>query len=163
MSGKFRDSNRLFWIFGIVVVLAVVGGPFIFFSEYEEGIAYLLSFLLIILSIVGYFPFTYGGFSADDEKVVFRLGFVKYTYYYSKIEYAETQVGFSRGRYGSVPYVKIDIKLKDEEDPETFQDNNVPDEALSTPELHKKFQDEHQFTALARFINEHTKQQENNY
>ena len=36
-------------------------------------------------------------FSADDEKIVFRVvfPFLKYTYYFSEIKSASTQVGFS--------------------------------------------------------------------
>lgn len=154
MTGKFSDSDKFIWLFTTLFVLALVGGPLIFSSEFGEGAAYLLSFLLIILSIAVYLPFTHGSFAADEEKVVFRLGFITYTYKYSEIEFAETQTGFSYGRYGSRPYVKIDIKLRDDDYPETFRDYNIPDEALSTPENHKKFHDEHRFTALCSFINE---------
>lgn len=150
-DGKFSDSDKFIWLFTTLFVLALVGGPLIFFSEFGEGAAYLLSFLLIILSIAVYLPFTHGSFAADEEKVVFRLGFITYTYKYSEIEFAETQTGFSHGGYGSRPYVKIDIYLKGDDEPETFYDR-IPNDALSTPEKHKKFYDEHRFTILCSFI-----------
>ena len=54
-------------------------------------------------------------FSADDEKIVFRVvfPFLKYTYYFSEIKSASTQVGFSHGRYGASARVELVITLSD--------------------------------------------------
>lgn len=129
-----------------IVVAPVLGQEYAF-------LLLILYLIWCVLSIPLDFLFTYGSFAADEEKVVFRLGFITYTYKYSEIKFAETQTGFSHGRYDSGPYVKIDIYLKGDNDPKTFYDR-IPNEALSTPEKHKKFLDEHRFTALCSFINE---------
>lgn len=156
MTGKFRDYNN--WIYkGIPMTLIIFLPLYIVVAPVlGQEYAFLLLILYLIwcvLSIPLDFLFTYGSFAADEEKVVFRLGFITYTYKYSEIKFAETQTGFSHGRYDSGPYVKIDIYLKGDNDPKTFYDR-IPNEALSTPEKHKKFLDEHRFTALCSFINE---------
>lgn len=92
-------------------------------------------------------------FDADNDKVIFYAGFIKHTYNYSEIISAEAKIGFTHGRFGSSPSAELIIKLKNG-DTVTFSDINVPDDALSTPEKHKKFHDSHQFTKLSNYINE---------
>ncbi|MDE7289327.1 MAG: hypothetical protein K2N71_07500, partial [Oscillospiraceae bacterium] len=92
-------------------------------------------------------------FTADDNKLIFRIGPIKYEYSYSKIKSAEVQTGFTHSRYGNSAHVELIITFTDGET-ETFCDSNVPDDALSTPEKHKEFHDNHQFTKLSNYINE---------
>lgn len=118
---------------------------------------YEAEFIIVILAVAAVilpsFLLRKCEFSTDDEKIVFRVAFLKHTYCFSEIKSASTQVGFSHGRYGASARVELVITLSDGEYI-TFYDDDVPDEALSTPKNHKMFQDTHQFTALCQYINE---------
>lgn len=94
-----------------------------------------------------------GTFTADNDKVTFRIGFIKRTYGYSEINSTVTQIGFIHGKYGASPHVELTIKLKDG-NIAVFRDSDIPDGALSTPEKHKEFHENHQFTKLSRYIND---------
>lgn len=158
MTGKFKNSNN-----GICLAYCIIA-PFVVFigtavvvvSTGINELKVIIWVLAIAAMILPIFPLKKCAFSADDEKVVFRVVFLKHTYCYSEIHSASTQTGFSHGRYGSSARVELVISLSDGERL-TFYDENVPDDALSTPENHKFFQDTHQFTALCKFINERAK------
>lgn len=155
MTGKFNNSrNGICMAYCIIAPFVVTIGVAVFvvttgIQEFTIFIAMLAIVAILLLA----FPLRKCEFSADDEKVVFRVVFLKHTYSFSEIHSASTQTGFSHSRYGSSARVELAITLSDGERI-TFYDENVPDGALSTPENHKLFQDTHQFTALCRYINE---------
>ena len=156
MSGKFNNSkNVVCFAYCIIMPIAVlIGVPAVCVYALHLGVeCVFIDLIIFAIAILPIFPLKKCEFSADDEKVVFRAAFLKYTYFFSEIKSALTQVGFSHNRYGVTPRVELVITLSDGERI-TFYDENVPDEALSTPENHKKFQNAHQFTALCKYINE---------
>lgn len=155
MSGKFNNiDNRICFAYEVIVPLAVLfGGMAALVNVGLDEIGLFFVIVLLVISILPIFLLRKCAFSADDEKVVFRVAFLKRTYSFSEIKSALTQVGFVHGKYGASARVELVITLSDGE---CFKycDDNVPDDALSTPENHKKFQDTHQFTALCKYINE---------
>lgn len=163
MTGKFNNSSNIVcssYCF-IIFPLVFIGGPIIAVKSglnetagvFLVAILALVSFLLLSLSLLTLLKKC--EFSADDEKIVFRVAFsfLKYTYYFSEIKSASTQVGFSHGRYGASARAELVITLSDGKRI-TFYDEDVPDEALSNPKNHKMFQDAHQFTSLCQYLNE---------
>ncbi|MDE6726828.1 MAG: hypothetical protein K2J80_02680 [Oscillospiraceae bacterium] len=155
MTGKFNNStNAICLAYCIIVTLVIIFGGAVI--AVKAGLHAEASFIIIIVAVVANLPaflLRKCEFSADDKKVVFRVAFLKHTYCYSEIHSASTQVGFSHGKYGASARVELVITLSDGECFK-YYDENVPDEALSTPESHKMFQDTHQFTALCKYINE---------
>lgn len=155
MSGKFNNSNNgVCLAYSIIVPVAVlIGGAVIVVKAELLEVGYFIVLILFVAAILPSFLLRKCEFSADDEKVVFRAAFLKHTYYFSEIKSASTQVGFVHGKYGASARVELVITLSDGECFK-YYDENVSDEALSTPENHKMFQDTHQFTALCQYINE---------
>lgn len=160
ITGKFNNSkNGVYTVYCFIIIpAAFIGGAVIAVKvgRPEIGLPEIGIFICGILVIASFLPLFLlkkCEFSADDEKVVFRVAFLKHTYCFSEIKSASTQVGFSHGRYGASARVELVITLSDGERI-TFYDDDVPDEALSTPENHKRFQGTHQFTALCQYINE---------
>lgn len=159
MTGKFNNSkNGICTAYCIIVPIAAMFGGAVILTKcelYEAKLIFYPIFIPILLTLIFLPPFQLRKceFTADDEKVVFRAAFLKYTYYFSEIKSASTQVGFSHSRYGASARAELVITLSNGEYI-TFYDENVPDEALSTPQNHKKFQETHQFTALCQYINE---------
>lgn len=155
MSGKFNNrDNGICLAYSIIVPLAVLFGGAVYFTNAGlDEIGLFFVFILLVISILPIFLLRKCGFSADNEKVVFRVAFLKHTYRFSEIKSASTQVGFSHGKYGASARVELVITLSDGECFK-YYDEDVPDDALSTPENHKRFQDAHQFTALCKYINE---------
>lgn len=151
MTGKFKDYRN--GIFAVVVTifaavfLAVFIKAFfdidIFYAFVGSAAIYAAARMLLAR----------GSFTAYGEKVFFRLGFMQYVYSYSQILSAETKTGFYDGRLGRQPYIVISIKLTDG-NTVTFYDESLPKNALSTPEKHKEFHDNHQFTKLSNYINQ---------
>lgn len=150
MTGKFSNSsNKVCLAYCIIsLFVATIGGAVVIV---KAGL--IITILVIGVMILPTFPLRKCEFSADDEKVVFREAFLKRTYCFSEIKSASTQVGFSHSRYFVSARVEFVITLSDGRCI-TFYDEDVPDEALSTPKNHKMFQDTHQFTALCQYINE---------
>lgn len=157
MTGKFNNSkNGICFAYSIIIPIAVIiGGAVVCVNSGLDrfGVGYIIVITLFVISLLPIYLLRKCEFSADDEKVVFRAAFLKHIYRFSEIKSASTQAGFSHSRYGSSARVELVITLSDGECI-TFYDEDVPDEALSTPKNHKKFQDTHQFTALCRYINE---------
>lgn len=154
MSGKFNNSlNGVCIAYCIIVPIAVLIGGAVFVVKTEFYEATLVIGILAAAAVYPSFLLRKCEFSADDEKIVFRAAFLKYTYCFSEIKSASSQVGFSHGRYGDSARVELVITLSDGERV-TFYDEDVPDDALSTPKKHKTFHDTHQFTALCQYINE---------
>ena len=155
MTGKFNNSSNgvclAYCIISPIVVL--IGGAVAVVKTGLYEAEFIIGVLAVAAIILPSFLLRKCEFSADDEKVVFRVVFLKHTYYFSEIKSASTQVGFSHIRYGASARVEFVITLSDGECI-TFYDEDVPDEALSTPKNHKMFQDTHQFTALCQYINE---------
>ncbi len=155
MSGKFNNSSngvcRAYCI--IAPIVALIGGAVAAVKIGLYGVGFIIGILVIAASILPPFLLEKCGFSADDEKVVFRAGFLQDIYYSSEIKSPSTELGFSHSRYGSSARVELVITLSDGKYI-TFYDDDVPDEALSTPKNHKMFQDTHQFTVLCQYINE---------
>ena len=155
MTGKFNNSNNgiCFTCFILALFAAIIGGAVYITNTGPDEASYFICFFAIAATFLLIIPLRKCAFSADDEKVVFRVAFIKHTYRFSEIHSASTQVGFVHGKYGASARVELVITLSDG-DCLKYCDENVPDEALSTPENHKLFQDTHQFTALCRYINE---------
>ena len=155
MAGNFNNSsNKVCLAYCIIMpFVAIIGGAVLTVKAglYEAG--FIIMILVVGVMILPPFLLRKCEFSADDEKVVFREVFLKRTYYFSEIKSASIQVGFSHGKYGASARVELVITLSDGRRI-TFYDDDVPDEALSTPKNHKMFQDTHQFTALCQYINE---------
>lgn len=151
MTGKFKDYNNAFGIIVSIVTMCVIFcvGFCIGDTEGELALTAFLGFAALFLCI----PFGRCSYTADEEKIIFREGPIKYTYSYSEIKSAKAQTGLSHGKYGTSPYVELVLTLTDGECAE-FRDQNVPDDALSTPEKHKEFHDNHQFTKLSNYINQ---------
>ncbi len=154
MTGKFNNSlNGVCLAYSIIITIVVlIGGSVVVAKAELHGGEFIIA-ILEVVAILPSFLLRKCEFSADDEKVVFRVAFLKHTYYFSEIKSASTQVGFFHSRYGASARVKLVITLSDGECI-TFYDENVPDEALSTPKNHRMFQDTHSFTALCQYINE---------
>lgn len=155
VTGKFNNSrNRVCSAYSIITpIVVLIGGAVVVVNLEAGAFGTIIVAILLVLAILLTFPLRKCEFSADDEKVVFRVAFLKHTYCFSEIKSASTQVGFSHNRYGISPHVELVITLSDGECI-TFYDEDVPDEALSTPENHKMFQKNHQFMALCQYINE---------
>lgn len=156
MSGKFNNSsNGVCTAYCIIFAsVAIVGGAAVcVYAGLDRAVSAIVVFVVLTISLLPMFLLRKCGFSADNEKVVFRAAFLKHTYRFSEIKSASTQVGFVHGKYGASARVELVITLSDGEC-KKFYDESVPDDALSTPENHKKFQDAHQFTALCKYINE---------
>lgn len=155
MTGKFKNSrNGVCTAYCIVAPIVVMFGGAVVVVNLKAGpLGTIIVAILLVLAILLAFPLRKCEFSADNEKIVFRAAFLKHTYYFSEIKSVSTEVGFSHGRYGASARVELVITLSDGEYV-TFYDEDVPDDALSTPENHKRFKDTHQFTALCQYINE---------
>ena len=155
MTGKFSNSsNKVCFAYCIIIpIVVLIGGAVVTVKAGLYGAEFIIAVLVVGVTILPSFLLRKCEFSADYEKVVFREAFLKHTYYFSEIKSASTQVGFSHSRYGASARVEFVITLSDGRCI-TFYDEDVPDEALSTPKNHKMFQDTHQFTALCRYINE---------
>ncbi|MDE6725058.1 MAG: hypothetical protein K2J79_05580 [Ruminiclostridium sp.] len=155
MTGKFNNSkNGICFAYGIIIpIVVIIGGSVAVVNAELHGVGIIIVTSLFLLSLLPIYLLRKCEFSADDEKVVFREVFLKHTYRFSEIKSASTQAGFSHNRYGTSACVELVITLSDGERI-TFYDEDVPDEALSTPKNHKMFQDTHQFTALCKYINE---------
>lgn len=157
MTGKFNNSNNVICLtYSIIApIVVLIGGAVIITNvagSFNE-VGLFFEFVAIVAMILLIFPLKKCEFSADDEKVVFRVVFLKHTYRFSEIKSASTQVGFVHGKYGASARVELVITLSDGECFK-YYDENVSDEALSTPENHKMFQDTHQLTELCKYINE---------
>ena len=59
------------------------------------------------------------------------------------------------------PHIKFVITLTNGET-ETFCDSKVSTDVLSTPEKHKEFLENHQFTKLSNYINERVEKTDSN-
>ena len=155
MTGKFKDyNNGLLSFVGIITFFVVIFGGAGIVVKYDiPGGGFLIFILMFALIWVESLLLERCSFTADDDKVIFREGPIKYEYSYSEIISAEARTGFTHGRYGSSAHVELVITLTDGETAE-FCDSKVPDEALSTPEKHKEFHENHQFTKLSNYINQ---------
>lgn len=159
MTGKFKDNNNRVIHVAIIITTLVMflGGTAINipFVGFFVGIL-MVAAIFAVVELLEWCSFT-----ADDDKVIFCVGPIKYKYSYSEIESVETQTGFTHSRYGMSPHVELTIKLKNG-DTVTFRDNSIPDYALSTPENHKEFHDNHQFTKLSNYINQRAGKSDSN-
>lgn len=158
MTGKFNGDNMALNVtvavtfFGAIFSGLLSGLSFNFDRSFAGIIGFLICLVMMALIFAEVKLLQKCSFNADNDKVIFYAGFIKYTYNYSEIASAEAKTGFIHGRYGTSPRVELIIKLKNG-DTVTFSDINVPDDALSTPEKHKEFHDNHQFTKLSNYIN----------
>lgn len=155
MTGKFKDNNNVLAnVVGVVTILVALFGGMCICSKYNiPGDVFTIVILMLVMLWVEELLLGRCSFIANDNKLFFHVGSIKHTYRYSEITSAETRTGFTRGRYGNIPYVEFIITLKSG-DTVTFRDNDVPTDALSTPEKHKEFHDNHQFTKLSNYINQ---------
>ena len=161
MTGKYKDyNNGLFVCVSVVTFLACMFGSAFIDVKYDISVfgtvILIFAILWVEILLLGRCSFT-----ADDEKVIFHVGPIKYEYSYSEIISAEAKTGFTHGKGGSSAHVKLVITLTDGET-KTFYDSKVPDEALSTPEKHKEFHENHQFTKLSNYINERAGKSDSN-
>lgn len=156
MSGKFNNSsNGVCTAYCIIIasVVTVGSAAVCVCAGLDRAVSSIVVLAALTISLLPMFLLRKCGFSADNEKVVFRAAFLKHTYRFSEIHSASTQVGFVHGKYGASARVELVITLSDGECFK-YYDEDVPDEALSTPENHKMFQETHPFTALCKYINE---------
>ncbi len=158
MTGKFNNSLNGVCLAYIIItpIVVLIGGAVVAAKTGFHGAGFVIAlFVVIAAALLPIFLLRKCEFSADEEKVVFRVAFLKHTYCFSEIKSASTQVSFIHGRYGASARVELVITLSDWEcECIKFYDEDVPDEALSTPENHKMFQDAHPFTELCQYINE---------
>lgn len=151
MTGKFKDCNNVFLTcIAFVTLFGLMFCGVVILSKYDIPCG-LLIMVILILVILRVEDLLLGqcSFTADNNKLIFRVGPLKYKYKYSEIKSAEAGTGFtSRG----LAYIELVITLANGET-ETFCDV-IPAEALSTPEKHKEFYDSHRFTKLSYYINE---------
>ncbi len=154
MTGKFiNSSNGVCLAYSIITTIVVLfGGAVLVAKTGLFEIEFIIIAIWLVAAFLPSFLLRKCEFSADEEKVVFRVAFLKHAYCFSEIKSASTQAGFSHSQYGASARVELVITLSDGECI-TFYDEDVPDEALSTPENHKKFQDAHPFTELCQYIN----------
>ena len=155
MTGKFKDYNN--WLVMVVIFITgfvvIFGGAGIVHKYNIPGGALIIVILFFSILWLETSLLAQCSFTADNNKLIFRVGPIKYKYKYSEIKSAEVQTGFTHGRYGSSAHVELVIYFTDG-GKETFGDSSVPDDALSTPEKHKEFHDNHQFTKLCNYINQ---------
>lgn len=154
MTGKFTDyENFVYQLINAGLLIAGLAAVLVLASAESAG-----ALIAVIVPVLAHFVFrkllSKCSYEADEEKIVIFLGFFPFTYKYSEICSAEICTGVSHDRFNIYPYIQIKIYLKDD-DTVTLNDFNVPSEVLTTPEKHKIFCDEHQFTALCSFITEH--------
>lgn len=156
MTGKFKDKNNS----AVTVVMLVtffLGMPILlamcFLLGYDnEFVGIAVGLILSIIMILEMNILSKGSYFVCKNEVVFHIRCIKYTFDYSEIRSAETQVGFTRSRYGFRPHVELSITLNNGETV-TFRDD-VQADALITPEKHREFLDNHQFTKLSSYINQ---------
>lgn len=156
MTGKFKDKNNS----AVTVVLLVtffLGMPILlamcFLLGYDSRLlGFAVGLVLSLVMILEMNILSKGSYFVYKNEVVFRIRCIKYTFDYSEISSAETQVGFTRSRYGMHPYVEISITLNNG-DTVAFRDGDVPTDEFITPEKQMKFLENHQFTKLSQYIN----------
>ena len=160
MTGKFNGDNMALNVtvavtfFGAMLIGIFSGLSFNVDSRGMAGvIGFLIALAMIPLILAEVKLLQKCSFNADNDKVIFYAGFIKHIYNYSEIASAKVKTGFIHGRYGTSPRVELIITLKNG-DTVTFSDIDVPDDVLSTPEKHREFHDNHQFTKLSNYINE---------
>lgn len=155
MTGKFEYNNN--WLVNTVVFIttfaAIFGGASIIADYDIPGGVFLIVILMFVLLWVEVLLLGRCSFIANNHKLIFRVGPITYKYSYSEIKSAEVKIGFTRGRYGMYPHVELVITFTNGET-ETFCDSKVSEDVLSTPEKHKEFLENHQFTTLSNYINE---------
>lgn len=153
MTGKFTDRKNFVYqtICAVLLIICLAAAAIFVAAGVYAGalISAVASFIIIPVCE----SFAQGNFNADDEMVTFHFRLFSYTYKYSEIDSAGVYTGVSNNRFESRQYIQIDINLKNGKTV-TFYDFNVPSRVLTTPEQHKIFCDEHQFTNLRRFIDD---------
>ncbi|MDE5859407.1 MAG: hypothetical protein K2H23_03325 [Oscillospiraceae bacterium] len=94
-----------------------------------------------------------GSFTVDDDKVVFKVGFIRYKYSYAKIASTETKASFAYYRLNKYFCVDFIINLNNG-NTVAFRDWVYRAEAFSAVEDYNYIHDSHQFTKLSNYINE---------
>lgn len=153
MNGDFKDSKNKIAVFGMcATLLAGIIIPAIIIAKYNLIFLQIPAICVVLcLSIAVGEILSRGKFSADEKSVVFHVGICKYEYFYNEISDIEVKTGLTHGRYGASAHIRLIINLRNGETV-IFHDCDLPDDALSTPEKHKEFQENHQFTHLVAFI-----------
>ena len=153
MSGNFKDEKNEFAVFGLCATFLVsIIISAIIVSKYNLILLQIPSvFVTLFLSLAVGNLLSKGKFSADEKSVLFHVGFFKYEYFYNNISDIKIKTGLAHVKNGSYAHIEFIIKLKNGETA-IFHDCDLPDDALSTPEKHKEFQENHQFTQLADYI-----------
>ncbi len=153
MNGDFKDSKNKIAIFGMcAMLLAGIVIPAIIIAKYNLIFLQIPAICVVLfLSITVGEILSRGKFLADEKSVVFHVGICKYEYFYNDIVDIEIKTGLTHSKNGTSAHIEFIIKLKNGETA-VFHDCDLPDDALSTPEKHKEFQENHQFTQLAAFI-----------
>lgn len=156
MTGKFKDYGNALLNFccGVLMCFSLyLCAVFCIDSDISMGWVFVVIISAIAVPVSLPYLLGQGSFKACKNKVIFRIGLIKHTYSYSEIESVEVQTGFTYGRYSSSPCIELIINLSNG-NTVTFRDGSVPSDVLSTPEKHKEFHDNHQFTKLCNYINE---------
>ncbi len=153
MTGKYYyDCAAIVYIaLALALVLAFVG---VFKKLYFLiPLAIVAEFLCIIISKIP------SSFEADNEKVVFKIGFVKKTFLYSDIKSVYIDVitfGYNRLRFEQLYAVELEIVKKDGGSFKAKTELNVTTDML----LHdrNKYDEKlrgHKFSKLQRYIDDH--------
>lgn len=153
MNGDFRDSNNKQAVFGTAVTLVASMILFAVICVKYNLIIFQIPAALIsvLLTLAVGKVLSRGRFSADEKAVVFHVGFFEYKYLYSDISNIKTETGLTHSKGGTYAHTELIISLKNGRTV-VFHDCNLPDDALSTPEKHKAFQENHKFTKLAGYV-----------
>lgn len=153
MNGNFKDAKNAFAVFGMCATLLVsLIISAIIIAKYNLILLQIpITFVIVLLSVAVGGLLSKGTFSADEKSVVFHVGFFKYEYFYNNIADIEVKTGLTHSKHGTSAHIKFIITLKNG-GTVIFHDCDLPDDALSTPEKHKKFQENHQFTQLTAYI-----------
>lgn len=153
MTGKYYYDCEA--IVCIVLALDIV---LVFVGVFKElYFLILLAFVAVFIGIIIYkIP---SSFEADDEKVVFKIGFVKRTFFYSDVKGVYIDVirfGYDRIHGKQLYAVELEIAKKDGGSFKTRTELDVTTDML----LHDRNKyDEmlcgHKFSQLKRYIDEH--------
>ncbi|MDE5741518.1 MAG: hypothetical protein K2H90_03630 [Oscillospiraceae bacterium] len=151
MTGKFKDYRQSKSV-SVVMLFVTVFLAVLIKASFNIDISFAFAVSAVVYAAARILT-ARGSFTAYRDKVFFCLGFMQYVYSYADIESAETKADFYTGRLGLQPYMAISINFTDG-NTVTFCDESLPKNALSTPEKHKEFHENHQFTKLSNYINQ---------
>lgn len=149
MTGKFRSHHNKIVI--VTFVAWVFVATFCGLDTDDQLIGFFVT--LAVIMFAEYKFLEKGRFTADDDKIIFQVGFIRYKYSYAQIFSTETKTAFSNDRF--IKYFCVDFVINlNNGKTVTFRDWNVHAEAFSDIESYKYGLESHQFTKLSNYINQ---------